>query len=49
MSLPFSVMPDGSVMLLGGLGDPFHTSPQEPLDSAESLSGADNFPLNPMA
>ena len=44
-----TVMPDGSVMLLGGLGDPLHTSPQEPLDSAESLTGVDNFPLNPMA
>ena len=44
-----TVMLDGSVMLLGGLGDPLHTSTQEPLDSAESLSGADNFPLNSMA
>ena len=44
-----TVMPDGNVMLLGGLGDPLHTSPQEPLASGEIFSGAVNVPMDSMA
>lgn len=43
-----SLMPDGSVIFLGGFADPLSAPSLAPLDSTESLSQGTVFPLNPM-